>query len=96
MTAAERGPGVTAGPASLTWHFTAPLVNDFAFAASKNYVYDATHANIPGKAPIPVNLFYLPQHTDYAKNNTAQIGRFALAISDSASRTLLMSPLSFG
>jgi hypothetical protein len=41
-------------------------------------VYDATHANIPGKGAIPVHLLYLPQHTMYARNNTAQYGRFAL------------------
>jgi hypothetical protein len=78
VTAAERGAGATAPGATLTWHFSAPHVNDFAFATSRDYVYDATHANIPGRSAIPVNLFYLPQHTAYATNNTAQYGRFAL------------------
>jgi hypothetical protein len=78
VSAAERGAGATAPGATLTWHFSAPHVNDFAFATSRDYVYDATHANIPGKSAIPVNLFYLPQHTAYATNNTAQYGRFAL------------------
>lgn len=78
VTADERGAAATAPGASLTWHFTAPLVNDFAFAASRDYVYDATHANIPGREAIPVNVLYLPQHTRYATLNTAQIGRFAL------------------
>lgn len=79
VTAAERGKGVTEPGKTLTWHFVAPYVNDFAFATSRDYVWDATHANIPGKEhPIPVNAFYLPQHTAYAKNNTVQYGRFAL------------------
>ena len=78
VTASERGATATAPGATLTWHYTAPHVNDFAFAASRDYVYDATHANIPGKSAIPINVLYLPQHTEYATNNTAQIGRFAL------------------
>lgn len=78
VTASERGTSATAPGATLTWHYTAPQVNDFAFATSRDYVYDATHANIPGKSAIPVNLLYLPQHTAYATNNTVQYGRFAL------------------
>ncbi len=78
VTATERGASATAPGATLTWHFAAPRVNDFAFAASRDYVYDATHANIPTKGVIPVNVLYLPQHTSYATNNTAQVGRFAL------------------
>lgn len=78
VTTAERGATATATGATLTWHFSAPHVNDFAFAASRDYVYDATHANIPTKSAIPVNVLYLPQHTAYATNNTAQYGRFAL------------------
>ena len=78
LTTAERGHDATAPGASLTWHFSAPNVNDFAFATSRDYVYDATHANIPGKGMIPVGVLYLPQHTAYATNNTAQYGRFAL------------------
>ncbi|MGI8547781.1 MAG: M1 family metallopeptidase, partial [Gemmatimonadaceae bacterium] len=78
VTAAERGTSATAPGATLTWHFTAPTVNDFAFATSRDYVYDATHANIPTRTRIPVNVLYLPQHTRYATENTAQYGRFAL------------------
>jgi hypothetical protein len=78
VTAGERGASATAPGSTLTWHFTAPHVNDFAFATSRDYVYDATHATIPGKGKIPVNVLYLPQHTAYATNNTAQYGRFAL------------------
>ena len=78
VTDTERGSSATAAGKSLTWHFTAPRVNDFAFAASRDYVYDATHATIPTRGVIPVNVLYLPQHTAYATGNTAQIGRFAL------------------
>ncbi|HET7456954.1 MAG TPA: M1 family metallopeptidase [Gemmatimonadaceae bacterium] len=78
VTAAERGAGkaTAAGPAALTWHFIAPLVNDFAFATSKDFVYDATHAAAgPSGAIVPVHVLYLPEH-DYAR--TAQYARFAL------------------
>jgi hypothetical protein len=78
VTAAERGSTATMPGPTLTWHFTAPMVNDFAFATSRDYVYDATHANIPGKSAIPVNVLFLPQHTAYTTNNTAAFGRFTL------------------
>ncbi|MFN2603087.1 MAG: M1 family metallopeptidase, partial [Gemmatimonadaceae bacterium] len=78
VTADERGNSATAAGKTLTWHFTAPMVNDFAFATSRDYVYDATHANIPGKGAVPVNVLFLPQHTAYHTNNTAAFGRFAL------------------
>ncbi|HEX6575846.1 MAG TPA: M1 family metallopeptidase [Gemmatimonadaceae bacterium] len=74
----ERGSSATASGSTLTWHFNAPLVNDFAFAVSRDYVLDATHATIPGKGKIPMNVLYLPQHTNYRTNNTAQFGRKAL------------------
>jgi hypothetical protein len=47
VDADERGASATAAGTTLTWHFTAPLVNDFAFAVSRDYALDATHANIP-------------------------------------------------
>ena len=78
VDANERGEAATAPGATLTWHFTAPLVNDFAFAVSRDYALDATHATIPGKGKIPVYVLYLPQHVNYRKNNTAQYGRKAL------------------
>jgi hypothetical protein len=74
----ERGASATASGSTLTWHFKAPLVNDFAFAVSRDYVLDATHATIPTKGVIPINVLYLPQHTNYRTNNTAQFGRQAL------------------
>ena len=78
VDANERGANATSRGATLTWHFTAPLVNDFAFALSRDYVLDATHATIPGKGVIPVSVLYLPQHTRYRSSNTAQFGRKAL------------------
>jgi hypothetical protein len=78
VEANERGAGATAAGTKLTWHFTAPLVNDFAFAVSRDYVFEATHATIPGRGKIPVNVLYLPQHVNYRTNNTAQYGRKAL------------------
>jgi hypothetical protein len=78
VEANERGAGATAAGSKLTWHFTAPLVNDFAFAVSRDYVFEATHATIPGRGKIPVNVLYLPQHVNYRTNNTAQYGRKAL------------------
>jgi hypothetical protein len=78
VEANERGRGATASGSRLTWHFTAPLVNDFAFAVSRDYVFEATHATIPGRGRIPVNVLYLPQHVNYRVNNTAQFGRKAL------------------
>ena len=75
VTAAERGAGrATAADSLLTWHFTAPLVNDFAFATSADFVYDATRAMTP--KPTLVQVFYLPEHSSYEKS--AQYAKFAL------------------
>ncbi|HZJ00608.1 MAG TPA: M1 family metallopeptidase [Gemmatimonadaceae bacterium] len=93
VDADERGAGATASGSTLTWHFTAPLVNDFAFAVSRDYAFDATHATIPGKGKIPVSVLYLPQHINYRKNNTAQYGRKAL---EAHSRTLFPYEFSQG
>jgi hypothetical protein len=93
VNADERGTGATASGATLTWHFTAPNVNDFAFVASRDYAMDATHATIPGRGKIPVYVLYLPQHTDYRKNNTAQYGRKSL---EEHSRTLFPYEFSQG
>ena len=69
----ERGASATAPGRSLTWHFTAPLVNDFAFAVSRDYTFDAARATVPGKGTIPLYVLYLPQHTNYRTNNTARL-----------------------
>lgn len=44
----------------LVWRFVADTVNDFAWATSKSYVWDATRATIPGRGPIPVHILYQP------------------------------------
>ena len=80
--AGEVGPGqaIAAGAASggrLVWHFLADSVNDFAWATSSRYVWDATRATIPGKGPIPFNILYLPGHAEeYAE--AGAVGRHAL------------------
>ncbi len=57
----EVGPGnATAAGTTLTWHKIAENVNDFAWATAKQYVWQATRANIPGKGFVPVHMAYLP------------------------------------
>jgi len=59
--AAERGPGgATAAGDRLRWHFVADTVADFAWAASRQYVWDVTRATIPGRGAVPVHILYLP------------------------------------
>jgi len=73
----ERGVGwSTTGGERLSWRFAADSVNDFAWAASPDYLWDATRATIPGRGPIPVNLFYLPEHERYRQ--TGAMARHAL------------------
>jgi hypothetical protein len=77
VKAEERGAGrATAVGDRLTWHFTADSVNDFAWATSAEYVWDATRATIPGMGVIPVSILYLPEHTAYQK--TGPMARHAL------------------
>jgi Peptidase family M1 domain len=74
----ESGPGLSTVPGDrLVWHFTADMVNDFAWATAKNYVWRATRATIPGKGPVPINMVYVPSHASlYA--NAGPIARHAL------------------
>ncbi len=44
----------------LVWHFVADTVNDFAWVASRSFIWEATRATIPTRGPIPVNIFYTP------------------------------------
>jgi Domain of unknown function (DUF3471) len=68
------GPGKsTAAGTRLQWHFVADSVADVAWATSKNYVWDATRADIPGKGYIPVYIFYLPGH-EGAPQHFDQVG----------------------
>jgi hypothetical protein len=64
VSAAERGAGKsTAAGNRLAWHFVADTVGDVAWATSNQYVWDATRATIPGRGPVPINILYLPGHT---------------------------------
>jgi len=74
----EVGPGrSTAAGERLVWHFVADMVNDFAWAASKNYVWRATRATIPGKGPIPIHMVHLPDRARLFAN-AGPITRHAL------------------
>ena len=67
--AEETGAGRATAPGDrLTWHFVADTVNDFAWATAKNFVWQATRATIPGRGPIPVNVYYLPGHAPQFAN----------------------------
>jgi Peptidase family M1 domain len=74
----ETGPGQATAPGDrLVWHYTADMVNDFAWATAKNYTWRATRATIPGKGPVPINMVYTPDHAGlYA--NAGPIARHAL------------------
>jgi peptidase M1-like protein len=50
----------TADGDRLVWHFAADYVNDFAWAASNQYIWQATRVAIPGAETIPFNWMYLP------------------------------------
>jgi len=61
VSPAERGPGVaTAAGDRLRWRFVADTVNDFAWATSDQFVWEATRATIPGKGAIPLHILHLP------------------------------------
>jgi hypothetical protein len=74
----ETGPGRATAPGDrLVWHFVADMVNDFAWATAKTYVWRATRATIPGKGPVPIHMVYLPDRANlYAK--AGPIARHAL------------------
>jgi hypothetical protein len=61
----------------LVWHYAAEMVNDFAWATAKNYVWRATRATIPGKGPVPIHMVHLPEHADWYAN-AGPIARHAL------------------
>jgi len=74
----EVGPGQATAPGDrLTWHFVADMVNDFAWATAKKYVWTATRATIPGKGPIPIYMVYVPEHAELFAN-AGPISRHAL------------------
>jgi len=74
----ERGPGkATAVGEKLTWHLVADRVNDFAWAASADFIWKGTRANIPGKGYVPIYMVYEPERAaSYA--NAAKITRHAM------------------
>src|SRR5690606_39217959 len=76
VAADERG-SATAGSASgsLTWHFRANRVRDFAFGASDKYVWDATSANT-GAGRSLIHAFYRPDAPSWER--AAEFGRFAV------------------
>ena len=74
---AGRGAGrATVAGDRLTWHFRADSVADFAWAASNEFVWDATRATIPGRGVIPIDILYLPEHDAYRR--TGAFARHAL------------------
>jgi hypothetical protein len=76
--AEEVGPGQsTAAGDRLVWHFVADLVNDFAWATAKNFVWRATRATIPGRGPIPIHMVHLPDRANMFAN-AGPITRHAL------------------
>jgi hypothetical protein len=73
------GPNESGTPSGsrLVWHFVADTVNDFAWGTAKQFVWEATRATIPGKGPVPVNMFRLPGRAQqYA--NAGPLARHAL------------------
>ena len=57
----EVGPGKSTAPGErLVWHFVADMVNDFAWATARDFVWRATRATIPGKGPVPIHMVHLP------------------------------------
>ncbi len=64
-------------PKTFAWHFIADMVNDFAWATSKNYVWRATRATIPGKGPVPIHMLHLPEREKFFAN-AGPITRHAL------------------
>ena len=78
VRASERGAGnATAAGDRLIWRFVADSVNDFAWATSRAYVWDATSAAIAGRGRVPVYLLYQPGRWEMFKP-AAAVTRHAL------------------
>ena len=74
----EVGPGKsTADGERLVWHFSADMVNDFAWATAENYIWKSTRATIPGKGPIPIHMVYIPRRAKFFEK-AGSISRHAL------------------
>ncbi|MFV0389022.1 MAG: M1 family metallopeptidase [Pyrinomonadaceae bacterium] len=74
----DRGAGnaVKAGD-KLVYNYVADRVNDFAWAASKDFLWRATRAEIPGRSPAIINMFYLPENSE-KYTNAGKVTRHAL------------------
>lgn len=59
------------------WHFVADEVNDFAWAASNEFIWRSTRANIPNKGFVPIHMFYLPERARFFER-AGKISRHAL------------------
>jgi len=78
VTPQEVGPGQATAPGDrLVWRFVADTVNDFAWVTAKKLVWEATRATIPGKGPIPINMYYQPGDANLYEN-AGPIARHAL------------------
>jgi hypothetical protein len=80
VSAEERGPGRATAPGTggrLTWHFVADTVNDFAWATSRAYVWQATRATIPQTGPVPIHMVFVPGRAALFAN-AGPIARHAL------------------
>ncbi len=74
----EAGPGqATAAGDRLVWHMVADMVNDFAWATAKQFVWHATRATIPGKGAVPIHMLYQPDDANLY-TRAGQIARHAL------------------
>jgi hypothetical protein len=74
----ESGPGRATAPGpTLTWHFVADTVNDFAWATARQFVWRATRASIPGRGPVPIHMVFLPGRANLFAD-AGQIARHAL------------------
>ncbi len=60
-----------------TWHFKAEYINDFAFATSNTYLWDATSVEIGGNR-IPVNAVYYEGSKDF--HEVAELSRQSLKL----------------
>ncbi len=72
----EKG-GLPVNNTDNTWHFKSEYLNDFAFATTNTYLWDATSVEIAGKR-IPVNAVYYKDSKDF--HEVAELTRQALTI----------------
>ena len=56
----EVGPGKSTPPAIASCGTVADLVNDFAWATARDFVWRATRATIPRQGPVPIHMVHLP------------------------------------